>query len=30
MTTTKAPVGPPICTIDPPSVEMMNPVTTAV
>ena len=26
-TTTKAPVGPPICTRDPPPAEMMKPVT---
>jgi len=29
ITTTNAPVGPPICTIEPPSAEMMKPVTTA-
>ena len=28
-TTTNAPVGPPICTYDPPSAEMMMPVTMA-
>jgi hypothetical protein len=28
--TTKAPVGPPICTRDPPSAEMMKPAITAV
>ena len=28
-TTTNAPVGPPIWTVDPPSAEMMNPVTMA-
>jgi len=28
--TTKAPVGPPICTREPPSAEMMNPAITAV
>jgi hypothetical protein len=28
-TTTNAPVGPPICTCEPPIAEMMNPVTTA-
>ena len=28
-TTTNAPVGPPICTVEPPSAEMMKPVTTA-
>ncbi len=28
-TTTKAPVGPPICTREPPSAEMTKPVTTA-
>ena len=29
MTTTKAPVGPPIWTIEPPRAEMMKPVTMA-
>ncbi len=29
-TTTKAPVGPPICIIVPPSAEMMKPVAMAV
>jgi hypothetical protein len=29
-TTTKAPVGPPIWTFDPPSAEITNPVTIAV
>src|SRR6266404_973269 len=29
MTTTNAPVGPPICVFDPPSAEIKNPVTTA-
>jgi hypothetical protein len=28
--TTKAPVGPPICTRDPPRAEIRNPATTAV
>ena len=28
-TTTNAPVGPPICTYDPPRAEMMKPVTIA-
>ncbi len=28
-TTTNAPVGPPICTSEPPSAEMMSPVTMA-
>jgi hypothetical protein len=28
-TTTKAPVGPPICVVEPPNAEMMKPVTTA-
>jgi hypothetical protein len=28
-TTTNAPVGPPICVRDPPSAEMMKPVTMA-
>ena len=28
--TTNAPVGPPICTREPPSAEMRNPATTAV
>ena len=28
-TTTNAPVGPPICTFEPPSAEIRNPVTTA-
>ena len=28
-TTTNAPVGPPICTIDPPRAEIRKPVTTA-
>ena len=30
MMTMKAPVGPPICTLVPPSSEMMNPATMAV
>ena len=30
ITTTNAPVGPPICTLEPPNSEMKKPATTAV